>query len=121
MCLRTYQVTAPDVYLPHKLQWLSVNVKFASVQIQHQYTLTGEQGPAHKKTFFVDLKLGEEEYAASGASIKKTQHAAAAIALEKTQYKHPPPKPPRKINGGSKCSSVGFHIMDRFFGESDKE
>ena len=34
----------------------------------------------------------QEEYIASGASIKKAQHAAAAIALEKTQFKHPAPK-----------------------------
>ena len=33
-----------------------------------------------------------EEYIASGPSIKKAQHAAAAIALEKTKLKHPPPK-----------------------------
>ena len=39
------------------------------------------------------LKLGDaEEYIASGPSIKKAQHAAAAIALEKTKLKHPPPK-----------------------------
>jgi len=62
-------------------------------KVQHQYMLTDEQGPAHKKTFFVKLKLAEEEYAASGPSIKKAQHAAAAIALEKTALKHPPPKP----------------------------
>lgn len=64
-------------------------------KIPHQYTLTDEQGPAHKKTFFVKLKLGEEEYACSGPSIKKAQHAAADIALGKTEYKHPPPKPPK--------------------------
>jgi len=64
-------------------------------KIQHQYTLTDEQGPAHKKTFYVKLKLGDEEYAASGPSIKKAQHAAAGIALDQTQYKHPPPKPPK--------------------------
>ena len=62
-------------------------------QIQHQYTLTDEQGPAHKKTFFVKLKLGDEEYAASGPSIKKAQHAAAKEALAQTAFKHPPPKP----------------------------
>ena len=33
-----------------------------------------------------------EEYVASGQSIKKAQHAAAAIALERTNLKHPPPK-----------------------------
>ena len=49
--------------------------------------------PAHKKNFLVCLKIGEkEEYTATGPSIKKAQHAAAAIALEKTQFKHPAPK-----------------------------
>lgn len=62
-------------------------------KIQQQYRLTDESGPAHKKTFTVCLKLGDcEEYIASGPSIKKAQHAAAAIAMEKTQLKHPPPK-----------------------------
>ncbi|CAH1773248.1 unnamed protein product [Owenia fusiformis] len=59
----------------------------------HQYTLTDEQGPAHKKTFYVKLKLGDEEYSEEGPSIKKAQHAAAKLALEKTAFKHPPPKP----------------------------
>ena len=54
--------------------------------------LTDESGPAHKKTFTVCLLVGDEEYIASGPSIKKAQHAAAAIALEKTKLKHPPPK-----------------------------
>ena len=46
------------------------------------------------------LKLGEvEEYIASGPSIKKAQHAAAAIALEKTSLKHPPPKTKTTKNG----------------------
>ncbi|XP_067667307.1 double-stranded RNA-binding protein Staufen homolog isoform X3 [Haliotis asinina] len=70
-------------------------------KILHQYTLVDEQGPAHKKTFFVKLKLGEEEYSASGPSIKKAQHSAAAIALEKTSFTHPPPKPNRAPNMGS--------------------
>lgn len=65
-------------------------------RITHQYTLVDEQGPAHKKTFFVKLQLGDKEsYSASGPSIKKAQHAAAGTALEKTNYKHPPPKPNR--------------------------
>ena len=42
-----------------------------------------------QKTFSVVLKLGEEEYAASGPSIKKAQHAAAESALRDTKYKHP--------------------------------
>ena len=42
----------------------------------------------------MQLKLGEkEEYSASGASIKKAQHAAADVALTKTTYGHPPVKP----------------------------
>lgn len=62
-------------------------------RVTHQYTLVDEQGPAHKKTFFVKLQIGDkEEYSASGPSIKKAQHSAAAIALEKTEFKHPPPK-----------------------------
>lgn len=62
-------------------------------KVQHQYRLTDESGPAHKKTFTVSLKIGDtEEYVASGPSIKKAQHAAAAIALEKTQFKHPSPR-----------------------------
>ncbi|GFS04282.1 double-stranded RNA-binding protein Staufen homolog [Elysia marginata] len=64
-------------------------------KVSHQYTLVDEQGPAHKKIFYVKLKLGDEEYSASGESIKKAQHAAAAIALKETRHTHPPPKPPR--------------------------
>ncbi|KAF5289278.1 hypothetical protein FQR65_LT11899 [Abscondita terminalis] len=61
-------------------------------KIQHQYRLTSEQGPAHKKLFTVTLKLGNEEYEAEGASIKKAQHSAAAMALQQTEFKHPAPK-----------------------------
>lgn len=68
-------------------------------KLQHQYRLTGEQGPAHKKIFTVTLKLGNEEYEAEGPSIKKAQHSAAAQALLKTELKHPPPKTARnRIN-----------------------
>ncbi|KAJ9592174.1 hypothetical protein L9F63_001290, partial [Diploptera punctata] len=69
-------------------------------KIQHQYRLTNEQGPAHKKRFTVTLKLGDEEYSAEGASIKKAQHSAASEALQHTQYKHPPPKTQRNIRLG---------------------
>ncbi|KAK3088569.1 hypothetical protein FSP39_020726 [Pinctada imbricata] len=65
-------------------------------KIMHQYTLVDEQGPAHKKVFYVQLKLGDsEEYSANGPSIKKAQHAAASQALQKTSYTAPPPKPPK--------------------------
>ena len=72
---------------------------FLNVQIQHQYTLTDENGPAHNKTFFVKLKLGDEEYSAKGPSIKKAQHAAAEIALQHSKHKRPPNKQPK---GGRK-------------------
>lgn len=68
-------------------------------KIQHQYRLIGEQGPAHKKRFTVILKLGDEEYAAEGLSIKKAQHAAAKDAILKTAYKHPPLKTNRQMKG----------------------
>lgn len=68
-------------------------------KIEHQYRLTSEDGPPHKKKFTVTLKLGNEEYTAEGASIKKAQHAAAGIALKSTTYKHPPPKSSRQARG----------------------
>lgn len=67
-------------------------------RIQHQYRLTSETGPAHAKRFTVTLKLGEEEYTAEGLSIKKAQHLAAADAISKTKYQHPPPKSHRLKN-----------------------
>lgn len=73
-------------------------------KILHQYRLISEQGPAHKKKFTVILKLGEEEYAAEGLSIKKAQHAAAKDAILKTSYKHPPLKANRLLKGVQACS-----------------
>ena len=73
-------------------------------KIQHQYRLISEQGPAHKKRFTVILKLGDEEYAAEGLSIKKAQHAAAKDAILKTAYKHPPLKTNRQLKGAQVCS-----------------
>jgi len=71
--------------------------------MSHQYKLTHEQGPAHEKCFTVTLTLGTEEYTADGASIKKAQHAAAAVALSKTSYPHPAPKTNRtQLLRGSK-------------------
>jgi len=65
--------------------------------VSHQYQLIDELGPAHAKTFTVVLKLAEnEEYHASGLSIRKAQHAAAAIALLETKLPHPTPKTQRK-------------------------
>lgn len=77
-------------------------------KIQHQYRLTSEQGPAHKKRFTVTLKLGTEEYEAEGASIKKAQHSAAAEALAKTQFKHPPQKSTRNVRNTGKHGGTGI-------------
>ena len=74
-------------------------------KIQHQYRLTNEQGPAHKKRFTVTLMLGEEEYVAEGPSIKKAQHSAASDALLKTWYRKPPPKLTRAMRIPGKSST----------------
>ncbi|KAJ8684218.1 hypothetical protein QAD02_020010 [Eretmocerus hayati] len=80
-------------------------------KIQHQYKLTNEQGPAHKKRFTVKLMLGEEEYVAEGPSIKKAQHSAASDALAKTWYRKPPPKPTRAMRIPGKCpAGSGGHL-----------
>ncbi|XP_045488468.1 double-stranded RNA-binding protein Staufen homolog 2 isoform X2 [Pieris rapae] len=62
-------------------------------KIKHQYRLTSETGPAHKKIFTVTLRLGDtEEYTAEGSSIKRAQHAAASAALSGTRFPPPPPR-----------------------------
>ncbi|XP_053609839.1 maternal effect protein staufen isoform X3 [Plodia interpunctella] len=64
-------------------------------KIKHQYRLTSETGPAHKKIFTVTLRLGDtEEYTAEGTSIKRAQHAAASAALAGTRFPPPPPRAP---------------------------
>ncbi|XP_035440917.2 double-stranded RNA-binding protein Staufen homolog 2 isoform X2 [Spodoptera frugiperda] len=64
-------------------------------KIKHQYRLTSETGPAHKKVFTVTLRLGDtEEYTAEGSSIKRAQHAAAQAALGGTSFPPPPPRAP---------------------------
>lgn len=90
-------------------------------KIQHQYRLVSEQGPAHKKRFTVTLKLGEEEYAAEGLSIKKAQHAAAKEAILKTCYKHPPLKTNRtklpSKNSGNITPTVELNALAMKRGE----
>lgn len=78
------------------------NLSGICLQITHQYRLTDEQGPAHKKSFTVMLTLGTEEYTAEGPSIKKAQHSAAAEALSKTSFPHPTPKTNKNTHSG-KC------------------
>ena len=66
-----------------------INELARSNKVQMQYLLEDETGPAHNKTFFIKLKLGDEEYKASGTSIKKAQQTAAQVALETTKYEIP--------------------------------
>ncbi len=55
-----------------------------------------EIGPAHKKTFYVQLKLrtgskkDEEVYVGNGTSIKKAQQTVAEMAYRDTKFKKPP-------------------------------
>ena len=78
---------------------------FGWLQITHQYRLTNEHGPAHKKSFTVTLTLGTEEYTADAPSIKKAQHSAAAEALAKTSFAHPTPKVHKSLNS-AKCQLI---------------
>lgn len=65
-----------------------------------QYRLVEESGPPHKKSFTVVLRLaGNEEYQASGSSIKRAQHAAAQRALLETTLMHPVARPPHRAQG----------------------
>ncbi|KAJ8950336.1 hypothetical protein NQ318_021196 [Aromia moschata] len=101
-CSNTNTLSTPNSTLANikeKTPMCLVNELARYNKIQHQYRLTGEQGPAHKKIFTVTLKLGGEEYEAEGPSIKKAQHSAAAQALAKTDFKHPPPKTVRNRPG----------------------
>ncbi|KAJ8918732.1 hypothetical protein NQ315_015052 [Exocentrus adspersus] len=101
-CSNTNTLSTPNSTLANikeKTPMCLVNELARYNKIQHQYRLTGEQGPAHKKIFTVTLKLGNEEYEAEGPSIKKAQHSAAAQALTKTEFKHPPPKTIRNRPG----------------------
>uniref|UniRef100_A0AAG5D690 DRBM domain-containing protein n=1 Tax=Anopheles atroparvus TaxID=41427 RepID=A0AAG5D690_ANOAO len=77
-------------------------------KIQHQYRLTSESGPAHKKRFTVTLKLGDEEYTAEGASIKKAQHKAAGSAIAETKYKHPPARTKPRAKTGTRGNVSSF-------------
>merc|ERR1719427_577506 len=91
--------SSPSSSTKEKTPMCLVNELARFNKVGHQYRLTDESGPAHKKTFTVCLKIGEqEEYTASGPSIKKAQHAAAASSLEKTSFKHPSPKSRTKPN-----------------------
>ncbi|CAI4233161.1 unnamed protein product [Auanema sp. JU1783] len=62
-------------------------------KLKHEYALLDESGPAHKKLFTVRLVLTENQcFEGSGASIKKAQQAAAAVAIKETTLSFPPEK-----------------------------
>lgn len=109
-CPNTNTSSGPNATLANikeKTPMCLVNELARYNKIQHQYRLTGEKGPAHQKIFTVALKLGNEEYEAEGPSIKKAQHSAAAQALSKTEFKHPPPKTIRnRANRGNNPNGV---------------
>ncbi|XP_050674278.1 double-stranded RNA-binding protein Staufen homolog 2 isoform X39 [Leptidea sinapis] len=81
-------------------------------KIKHQYRLTSETGPAHKKVFTVTLRLGDtDEYTAEGSSIKRAQHAAASAALTSTRYPPPPPRAPPATSAHSHHSRHNGAVM----------
>jgi len=89
-------VSDADITRKKKTPMCLINELARHHKLQPQYRLTEESGPAHLKTFIVNLKLGDEEYTASGQSIKKAQHAAAQLALENTNFQPAEPKPKMK-------------------------
>lgn len=67
------------------------------MQLKHQYRVTDEVGPSHDRVYTVVLELGDERYSAQSKTIKGAQQAAAAAALEKTNYKQPTSRTPRGV------------------------
>jgi ribonuclease-3 len=50
------------------------------------YSVVGQEGPDHDKTFWVSISLGDEEYGrASGKSKKEAEQSAAGLALQKLE------------------------------------
>ncbi|PIO24530.1 hypothetical protein AB205_0042640 [Aquarana catesbeiana] len=80
-------------------------------KVQPEYKLLSEQGPAHSKTFTVQLTLGDQNWEAEGTSIKKAQHAAAAKALEGTKYPKPTARPSR---GEGKNPGTGLYLYGMY-------
>ena len=70
-----------------------------------------EIGPAHKKTFYVQLTLGvgievEEKYVGNGTSIKKAQQIVADMAYKATKFKKPTERNSDKENSKNKSSNT---------------
>ena len=74
---------------PGKSDMCLINELVRGLSLRHEYRLVSESGPAHRKTFTVNLRLGDlESYEGSGPSIKKAQQAAASRALKETKLSH---------------------------------
>lgn len=69
-----------------------------------EFKLEKESGPAHAKTYTVQLHFGEKQYTGVDRSIKLAQRAAAQIALD--DHKHLSP-----INNSHREQKSIFHII----------
>lgn len=89
--------------------------------------LLDEVGPAHKKVFFVALKIGvgsdaEETYNGRGTSIKKAQHSAAESALKATKFKMPVArnkKKPGVVETSGATASLNAELAKRLFNSAN--
>lgn len=80
--------------------------------------MTDERGPSHDKLYTVVLELGDERYSAQSKTIKGAQQAAAAAALEKTNYKQPTSRAPRGVltrHPREKFGNFFFFIFSMYF------
>ncbi|MES1165611.1 MAG: ribonuclease III [Verrucomicrobiota bacterium] len=65
----------------------------ALLQQTPQYTVVGQEGPDHDKTFMVSIALGDREYGrASGKSKKEAEQSAAALALAELEARGESPR-----------------------------
>lgn len=67
---------------PKKMPMALVNELAKYNKVKAMYVLEDEAGPAHKKTFYIRLEVGDEKFHAHGPSIRKAQHAAAEVCLQ---------------------------------------
>nr|XP_060631468.1 double-stranded RNA-binding protein Staufen homolog 2 isoform X2 [Anolis sagrei ordinatus] len=85
------------------------------------YKFLNEQGPAHAKTFTVQLTLGDQTWEAEGSSIKRAYHSVASRALSESTLPKPTPRPPKNNvnnNPGSITPTVELNGLVMKRGES---
>lgn len=63
-----------------------VNELSLLTKVRPEYSVIDVQGPHHERSFTVSLKFGDEEYFASGRSIKKAQQLVANKFLQYTHH-----------------------------------